>query len=505
MRRAAFLAITLVILAIVPFSYKNSAVISVGSKKFTESVILSEILVQLARNDKLPAKHQQELGGTRLAFNSLVNGDIDAYPEYTGTIQQEILTDQPTTSREEISAALAKQGILVSPPLGFNNSYAMAMLKDRAKELGIERISDLARHPDLRLGLTSEFMDRGDGWPVLSRHYGFQFENVRGLDHDIAYRQLTGKAIDVMDVYSTDAKIKTLDLKVLEDDRQFFPRYDAVILYREDLESRFPRFATRLKNLNNILSESRMIELNHQTEVNGVPESLVAANFLNEDLGIEIEIQRVTLLGNILRTTLEHLDLVRKSLIPGILVGIPLGVLAAKQRRLGSLILNIVSIIQTIPALALLVMLMPVVNRLGGQSVGVGSWTAVTALFLYSLLPIVRNTFTGLSTIEPQYAESAKAMGLSTRFQLWNIELPLATRDILSGIKTAAVINVGFATLGALVGAGGYGQPILTGIRLVDTELVLQGAVPAAIMAVGVQYLFDCIERWIVPRGLFVE
>jgi osmoprotectant transport system permease protein len=501
MKRALLFSALLVGLAVIPFSCNRQRV-KIASKKFTESVILGEMITQLFISYGEPAKHFAELGGTRVAFNALVDGQIDAYPEYTGTIAEEILADQEVASTDEMKQALATRGIGITRPLGFQNTYALAMLKDKAEALEITTISDLARYPDLRFGLTSEFMDRGDGWPALARHYGLSFPNVRGLDHDIAYRQLSGKAIDVMDVYSTDAKIQTMGLALLVDDRQFFPRYDAVVLYRQDLAKRYPDLIRHLRQLEGALDQSRMTALNRETEVDGRPESLVAAGFLQDRFGIRPNVKQMSAAEAIARRTLEHLDLVRKSLIPAILVGIPLGVIATRRKNLRGLILNSVGIIQTIPALALLVMLMPLVNGAGGQSIGVGSLTAVIALFLYSLLPIVRSTFTGLSSIEPQYTESALAMGLSPRFRLWHIELPLATRSILSGIKTAAVINIGFATLGALIGAGGYGQPILTGIRLVNTELILQGAIPAAAMAIIVQMYFDWIERWIVPAGI---
>jgi osmoprotectant transport system permease protein len=326
--------------------------------------------------------------------------------------------------------------------------------------------------------------------------------DVRGLDHDIAYRQLAAGAIDVTDVYTTDAKIRSMDLTLLADDREFFPRYDAVLLFRKDLATRFPDLMPRLALLRNRISVQQMVVLNHQVEIERVPESTVAAEWLHKQFGISVTSSRKTTLQLIGVSTMEHLDLVRKSLIPAIFVGIPMGVVAAKRPVLGSLTLGSVGVIQTIPALALLVILMPVVNKIGGQSLGVGSLTAVLALFLYSLLPIVRNTSSGLANIETQYLESARAMGLSPAFRLWHIELPLALRSILAGIKTAAVINVGFATLGALIGAGGYGQPILTGIRLADTGLILRGAIPAAVLALVVQGIFDILERFVIPRGL---
>ncbi len=495
----------LLLLAFFPFSGRQHG-IRIGSKKFTESVILGEVLLELARATGQPALHYQQLGGTRLVFNALVDGSIDAYPEYTGTIRQEILADPEMATREQQIAALDRLGIGMSRPVGFSNTYALGLLRERANELGIRTISDLGRYPSLQLGFTSEFIDRGDGWPALARHYGLNHPNVTGLDHDIAYRQLAAGTIDVIDVYSTDAKIRKLDLFILEDDRSFFPRYDCVILYRQDLQRRYPHVVESFLKLPGQIDEPRMIQMNYRSEMIPVPENQVAREFVASELGVELagENGPGTLAQRILQRTLEHLDLVRKSLIPAILAGVPLGVLAFRHPGPGRLILATAGIIQTIPALALLVLVMPAVAILGLPSLGVGSLTAVIALFLYSLLPIVMGTFTGLKNIEPQYTESAEALGLSNRYRLRKIELPLASRSILSGIRTAAVINVGFATLGALIGAGGYGQPILTGIRRADTSTILEGAVPAALMAIAVQFLFEFSERCVIPQGLRV-
>ena len=156
--------------------------------------------------------------------------------------------------------------------------------------------------------------------------------------------------------------------------------------------------------------------------------------------------------------------------------------------------LGVVGIIQTVPSLAVLVFMIPLL--------GIGAPPAMVALFLYSLLPIVRNTYTGLHDIPIQIRESAQALGLPPRACLWLVELPMASRTILAGIKTSAVINIGTATLGALIGAGGYGQPILTGIRLDDVGLILEGAVPAALLALLVQGIFELSERTLVPKGL---
>ncbi len=501
MNRFLFLLLGMMVVAIVPWG-SRSPDLKVGSKKFTESVILGELVAGLARSPDCNPLHFQELGGTRLVFNALVNGEIDVYPEYTGTIIQEILAAEDIRTSEHLTQALANVGVAISPPLGFNNTYAIGMLKPRAQELGIDAISDLGRYPQLKFGVTSEFLERGDGWRALTAFYGLSFPNVRGLDHDIAYRQLTAGTIDALDVYATDAKIQSLDLKILRDDRQFFQRYDAVLLYRSQLNHTRPEFVAALQQLAGKIDESTMSSLNLAVE-EGSPEKIVASQWLQEQLGIEDSQEKVeSTFSSILQRTLEHLDLVRKSLIPAILVGIPLGIIADRFKGLGQVILGTVGIFQTIPALALLVLVMPLVALLGARTIGGGSLSAILALFLYSLLPIVRNTYAGFQGISPQYRESARALGLSPWYRLLHIELPLATRSILAGIKTAAVMNVGFAALGALIGAGGYGQPILTGIRLNRLDLILQGAVPAALLALVVQFLFDLLGRWVIPRGL---
>jgi len=194
--------------------------------------------------------------------------------------------------------------------------------------------------------------------------------------------------------------------------------------------------------------------------------------------------------------TLRHIQLVAVSLGLAILIGVPLGIRAARSGVLSQLILGTVSVVFTIPSLALLAILVAV------PFLGISGSTAITALFLYSLLPIVSNTATGLRSIPPELRESAEALGLEERAQLRMVLLPLAMPTVLAGIKTSAVINVATATLAALIGAGGLGEPILSGLNLNDPALILQGAVPAGLLAILVQLGFNALERWVVPRGL---
>jgi osmoprotectant transport system permease protein len=501
MIRLSAAIIVLLSLAFIPLSCQQPELV-VGSKQFTESVILGELIALLAEDSNIPTTHFRELGGTQLVFQGLCNGDIDIYPEYTGTIAKEILAGRTIDSDAEMQAALQEQGVLMSRPLGFNNTYALGMKKSRAAELGIESVSDLLRHPKLRFGFSSEFMDREDGWRNLQRHYNLPQTEVKGLDHDLAYHQLRLDAIDVIDVYSTDAKITMFDLAVLEDDLAYFPRYDAVLLYRADLPTRHPQATRSILRLEESISQSAMTSANGRTELDRLSEGRVARDMLEQQFGVSHEFKEESVATRIWNLTIEHVNLVRKSLIPAIVIAVILGIVASRHRQFAQFILAVVGIIQTIPALALLVILMPPMAGLGLTSLGLGSATAVTALFLYSLLPIVRNTYEGLRGIPSEFQESAAALGLPPLFRLVKIELPLASRSILAGIKTAAVINVGFATLGALIGAGGFGQPIITGMRLNDTALILQGAIPAAILALLVQGGFEIAERYCVPRGL---
>jgi osmoprotectant transport system substrate-binding protein/osmoprotectant transport system permease protein len=468
--------------------------VTVGSKSFGESVILGEIAADVARSAGASVQHRRALGGTRLVWDALRAGAIDVYPDYTGTLAQEIMAGEARAGADWMARALVARGLALSGPLGFNDTYAIALRADVAARLGLQRISDLRAHPQLRFGFSSEFMSRRDGWPGLQARYQLPQQDVRGLEHDLAYRGLAAGDLDAIDVYTTDPEIAAQHLKLLEDDAGFFPRYDAVLVYRADLQQRAPAVVEALRGLEGRISAERMSRMNAQAKLDRVPEPAVAAAFVKEALGLRATVETDGPIHRIARHTIEHLWLVGLSLLLGILVAIPLGVVAARRPRLGQVVLAVVGVVQTIPSLALLVFMIPLF--------GIGTLPACVALFLYSLLPIVRNTVSGLSDIPPSLRESAEALGLSPGAILRLVELPLASRSILAGIKSAAVIDVGTATLGALIGAGGLGQPIFTGIRLNDFALLLEGAVPASVLALLVQGVFELVERVVVPRGL---
>jgi osmoprotectant transport system permease protein len=393
---------------------------------------------------------------------------------------------------ERIAAELARYGAGITGELGFNNTYALVMRRAAAQKLGIQRISDLKNHPDLRLGFTHEFLERQDGWKPLSARYSLAMRDVRGVDHGLGYAALADGSIDVKDAYSTDAKIAENDLVVLEDDAQFFPQYQAVFLYRLDLDQ---QAISALKGLEHTLDEKRMTELNAQAE-RTKDYAVAAAQYFGNST---IETGRAATAKKIAHWTAQHLTLVGISLFAAIIVGIPLGIVASRPGALAQFILSAAGVVQTVPALALLALLVPV------PWLGISATTAIVALFLYSLLPIIRNTATGLQDIPLPLRESAAALGLEPGAQLRKIFLPIASRTILAGIKTSAVINVGSATLAALIGAGGLGEPIISGLNLNDHATILQGAIPAAALALLVQFAFGALDRLIIPRGLRLQ
>ncbi|MFZ1218253.1 MAG: glycine betaine ABC transporter substrate-binding protein [Chthoniobacterales bacterium] len=466
--------------------------ILVGSKKFTESYVLAEIAKRAMENAGVATEHRQGMGGTIILWQALRSDQIGFYPEYTGTIGEEILKASPTTSPAEMREQLAKDGVGMTGELGFNNTYALVMERAAAEQKQIRRISDLRSHPELKFGLTHEFLNRRDGWQPLATRYQLSGQNIVGLDHGLGYEALRKGSIDVKDAYSTDAKIGENDLVVLEDDLQFFPQYKAVFLYRLALPA---NAIAVLQSLEGTIDEKRMIRLNAEAE--RTKNYAQAADLYFHDTASPQGPRIGETLGRKLwRWTSRHLQLAGLSLLLSIIVGIPLGIAASRGGAIGQMILGITSAAQTIPSLALLALLVPV------PFLGISPRTAIAALFLYGLLPIVRNTATGLQDIALPVRESAVALGLERSARLWKIYLPIASRSILGGIKTSAVINIGTATLAALIGAGGLGEPILSGLNLNDHATILQGAIPAAVLALLVQWSFDFLDRLLIPKGL---
>lgn len=457
--------------------------VRVGSKRFTESYILGEILALGAGG-----VHKPGLGNSAILLEALRSDAIDVYPEYAGTIAREILRSERPLTLEEMNARLAAHGLAASLPLGFSNGYALGMRAADAEHLGVRAISDLARHAGLRLGLSHEFLSRNDGWPGLKAAYGLPHA-PRGLDHGIAYEALAAGKIDVMDLYTTDAKLGRYGVAVLADDRRYFPAYDALLLHRADGPQRFPAAFAAWRKLERSIDEARMVRLNARAELDGI----AFADVAREHLGFATQARRRTLMAatfapDFWRLLAEHVGLVAGSLAAAALAGIPLGAVAAKLPGLAQPLLMAAGLLQTIPSLALLAVLIPLTGT-------IGAWPALIALFLYALLPIVRNTHAGLCEVPGGLVQAARALGLASGDVLLKIEIPLALPAVLAGVKTSAVVNVGTATIAAFVGAGGFGERIVQGLALNDHTALLAGALPAAALALMVHVAFELAER----------
>jgi osmoprotectant transport system permease protein len=510
-----FAAVVTGLLAVGVAPASATETLHVGSKRFTESYVLGEILTRTAAATGTPAEHLQGLGNTAIVFAALKARSIDLYPEYLGTIDQEILKHTTPATIEAINAELAPAGLGVAVPLGFNNTYALAMKAADAQQRGIRTLSDLLKQPGLKFGLSHEFLGRADGWPGMAQRYGLP-QKPTGLDHGIAYEALGSGQVDVIDIYSTDAKIAQLGLTVLEDDLHYFPRYDAVLLYRLDVATRFPQAWQAIRALEGRIKPADMIAMNAAVEIGGRSFATVAADFIKgvqpvaaaakgaaattegaaagtkraavPSAGVRSSFTDKLFDDSLWRLTRQHLTLVLLSVLAASLIGIPLGVLAAFVPRLEQTVMAGVGVLQTIPSLALLAMLIPLLGR-------IGTVPALIALFLYALLPIVRNTCTGVAQVPPGLRMAALALGLSKRDRLLHIDLPLAMPVILAGLKTAAVMSVGTATIAAFIGAGGFGERIAIGLALNDNGMLLAGAIPAAVLALLTQVVFECIER----------
>jgi len=476
--------------AIVLLAFTASGVsaqsIVIGSKVFAESYILAEAGAQLLENNGYEVERRFGLNGTQIAFSALQNQEIDVYPEYTGTLSEVILGRPELKSLAEIRDAIAGQGLQILDPLGFNNSYAIAASTHAAQRYGLEKISDLKDAPPLRIAFPHEFMNRQDGWPGLQARYGLRLA-AGSIEHSLAYEAINSDKVDIIAVYTTDGQIVQSDLVILDDDLQFFPKYFAAFLTRSDVD---PAAIQLLQTLSGRINDQRMRELNLQVLDPAISYTAVANQFLREEGLIATDATARTEFDDLLRNTRRHLKLTAIALGLAIVTGVGIASIVYSHRRLADLFLYFTGLLQTVPSIALLALLIPLV--------GVGQVPAVIALFLYSLLPIARSTITAMLAIPPGYRQVAAAMAMSRGEELRYVLMPLAMPHVIAGIRTAAVISIGTATLAAFIGAGGLGDPIVTGLALNDTHLILQGALPAACLAILTELIFSAIERALV-------
>ncbi len=499
------------------FSWSNPepSHIVVGSKNFMESKLLAEIFAQLLESRTgLIVDRRLGLAGTQVCFEALKTGAIDVYPEYTGTglvsiLQQEPTGDPRTALQIVRTEFLHRWNLWWLSPLGFENAYALAVPRTHAKTYQLRTISDLAKvASQFRAGLGYEFIKRLDGLPGLEAVYGLHFQQVQGMQQALKYQAAESGAIDVLDVYTTDGRLAVFDLTVLEDDQQFFPPYEAAALIRGETLTRHPEIGTVLGLLANAFDAPYMRTLNLRLQEKGDSIEQVAQDALQkiglldtvtppphpitkkEGLGLYLWEHREALGQRLV----EHITLAGTALVLGIILALPLGLLLERHSRWAEPMIRFVGMTQTIPSIALLAFMIPFF--------GVGALPAIMALWIYSLFPILRNTYSGLRDAAPHAVESARALGMTEWQILQWVRLPLAAPIIMAGVRTSGIITVGTATLAAFIGAGGLGVPIVSGLQLADTTIILSGAIPAALLAVAVDGGLGLIENIVKPAGL---
>jgi len=494
----------------------------VASKPFGESYLLAEMFSQLLESRGFKVDRKPGLGATEIAFGALRQDAIDVYPEYTGTglvaILHDTLPDSVAADPRAVFAHVARRFAALDhvrwlPPLGFQNTYAIAVTRSTASRYHLRTLSDLARESaHMTAGFTADFIGRSDGLVGLSRVYGLKPRDVRPLAPAVKYQALASGAVDVIDGYSTDGLLARYDLITLIDDRHFFPPYEAAALVSNRLDAQVPGAIAALTLLSGRLDEATMRQLNRRVEVNGEDVSKVARDELaalglvgsarapNAASAAQPESSarqsgfwrylwnRRQTLGVL---TVRHLELVAIALLAAVIVAVPLGLALERARRIAEPTIGALGVLQTIPSIALLAFMIPLL--------GVGVAPALVALWLYALYPIARGTYTGVRDADPDAVAAAEALGTTPAQRLMWVRLPLAAPVIMAGIRTAAVITVGAATLAAFIGAGGLGEPIVAGLALADTRMILSGALPAAALALAVDGILAIVELAIAP------
>ena len=502
----------------------NPKQITIGSKAFTENRLLAEMMAQLIESKTdIEVIRKTNLGGTTLVFTALQSGDIDLYPEYTGTgwNVQLAYKSKPLSSLQTyivVKNQFKKQfNILWLSPFGFNNSTALAMKVSVAEKYNITKISDLKNHyKTIKIGFAHEFLNRNDGLPGLESFYGFSFpkEHINGIEHGLAFNAIETNKVDIIDLWTTDGKLldTKLDLVFIRDDLNFFPPYQAAPIIRQDTLEKYPQIAVVLEQLAFRIDDATMTKLNHDVEVSLGQFEAIAASFLKQEGFITsqqsttpiaaMEATQINGLSDFIRVNKhaiayrvwQHLFLTLFAILLATILAVPLGIILTRHPRVANPVLGIAGVIQTIPSLAILAFLIPLS--------GLGQRSAIVAIFLYSILPILRNTYTAILVIDPLLLEAARGMGLTPWQKLRAIQIPLAMRTIMAGIRTATIIGIGITTLAAFIGAGGLGESIITGLQLNNIYLILSGAIPAALLAIVIDMLLARCEKCLIPKGI---
>lgn len=488
--------------------------LTIGSKAFSESIILSEILSQyLEQNHNYKIERKLNLGGTSVVFDALRTKGIDVYPDYTGTGYIMILKKSgerdPNKVYDIVNLEFEKQyGIIWSAPLGFNNTYAFALRDSDERLKNIHRVSDLKKiSKELKLTSPHEFLEREDGYKAVKEFYELQFndDEVVAMNSGLMYAAIRDNETDIIMSYSTDGRIGAYNLRLLKDNKNFFPPYYASYLTRKELIKNHPALQKAFDDLAGAITENEMIEMNDLVDRAKREPSQVAYNFLVSKGMIKGNLKQLKATNNfwqfllskklyLLKILKEHLMLSFGALFLALFISLPTGILLTRYPNLSKIVFPFINTVQTIPSLALLGFLIPII--------GIGIAPAIIALFLYSLLPLIRNTYSGVEGVSSQYIEASRGLGLTPMQILLRVEIPLALPIILAGIRTASVIVIGTATLAALVGAGGLGDPIFRGVATVNGDLIMLGAIPSALLAIIVDKFWGLIEKRIVSPGL---
>ena len=499
----------------------------IGSKIFTENILLGELIALiLEQNHGFKIKRKFNMGGTKLVFDALKAGSIDIYPEYTGTGYAMILKESQKLSPDETYLFVKKEflkrhQLVWSPPLGFENTYILAVRKSDSRFQKINSTSELEGLDfPLQLASEHEFTERKDGWRLFSKNYKLNLKNnqILSMSASLMYSAIHNKKVDIIMAYSTDGRIKAYQLKTLKDDKKFFPSYLASYLTRQKLLNSHPEIKSIFQALENQISAEEMTALNNEVDQlkRGVSQTAQAFLLKKGILKTENENWKPSAFTDqksnpleekeslasyyfqkrayLLKIFKEHLSLVFTALMLALFVSLPLSIWAVYNSKIEKALFFLINTLQTIPSIALLGALIPFL--------GIGFAPAITALFIYSLLPLIRNSFEGIKNIDNSYIEISAGLGL-TKWQILRfVQIPLALPVIIAGVRTSVVLLVGTATLAAFIGAGGLGDPIFRGIATLDSRLIFMGAIPSCALAVLLDKALNLLEKALVSKGL---
>lgn len=291
---------SLIILSVMVFSLLSGCIfiekdsLRLGSRNNTESIILSHIMGQLIKDETgLEVMYKENLGGSSVVWNAMTNGHIDVIPDYTGTIVVTYYHQEPGNVEETLAMTkelVAEDNIKALDTFGFNNTYTLAFDEDLAEELDVVTFSDFAAHSeDFILGSVFEFIDRPDGLPGFEKEYDIEFKDVKGMDHGMMYRSISAEEVDIINSYTTDGQLQVYDLRVLEDDLEYFPPYHALPLVREEVLEEHPEIEDVLYKLGGMIDEEAMQVMNGKVDNDGMMVEIVAREFLEESGLIEKE------------------------------------------------------------------------------------------------------------------------------------------------------------------------------------------------------------------------